>query len=129
MGCEIAAHLSLHDKEVCLAEMLSHLASDLENRSRAALLQLLKEKRVETKTERKVLAIEPGRVICSNPAGAEEEVRVDSVILALGLKPNRALVQPLKDSFKEVYVIGDCLQPRKIYQAVHEGAYAGRAIR
>jgi hypothetical protein len=37
-------------------------------------------------------------------------------------------VEPFRKNFAEVHAIGDCLEPRKIYQAVHEGAFAGRAI-
>jgi 2,4-dienoyl-CoA reductase-like NADH-dependent reductase (Old Yellow Enzyme family)/thioredoxin reductase len=128
MGCEVALHLSSLGKKVCLVEMLPHLAVDLENRSRSALLQLLKEKGVEIRTDRKVVSIEPDRVLLSGPGGRAEEVPSDSVILALGLKPNQELVQPLKENFRECHMIGDCLEPRRIYQAVHEGAFVGRAI-
>jgi hypothetical protein len=38
------------------------------------------------------------------------------------------LLKPLGESFQEIYVIGDCVEPRKIYQAVHEAAFAARAI-
>jgi pyruvate/2-oxoglutarate dehydrogenase complex dihydrolipoamide dehydrogenase (E3) component len=38
------------------------------------------------------------------------------------------LLKPLRESFKDIYVIGDCVEPRKVYQAIHEGAFAGRAI-
>jgi 2,4-dienoyl-CoA reductase-like NADH-dependent reductase (Old Yellow Enzyme family)/thioredoxin reductase len=128
MGCELAVHLALNGKKVYLAEMLPNLATDLENRSRSALLSMMAEKGVMTLTERKVLAVETGRVLLSTREHREESVAADSVILALGLKPNRALLQPLQASFQNFYVIGDCLEPRKIYQAVHEGAFAGRAI-
>jgi pyruvate/2-oxoglutarate dehydrogenase complex dihydrolipoamide dehydrogenase (E3) component len=52
----------------------------------------------------------------------------DSVILATGLAPNRELFTPLQENFPEVYAIGDCVEPRKVYQAIHEGAFAGRVI-
>ncbi len=51
-----------------------------------------------------------------------------SVMLALGLTSNQELLKPLRESFGEVYVVGDCVEPRKIYQAIHEGAFSGRAI-
>jgi 2-enoate reductase len=128
MGCEIAAYLAAQGKKVILVEMLSDLAIDLENRSRAALLQMLKKNGVEILTDRRVLGIETGYVLLTDGEQNKGEVAVDSVILALGLKPNRTLLQPLKENFKECYAIGDCLEPRRIYQAVHEGAFIGRAI-
>lgn len=128
MGCEIAAHLASGGKEVIVAEMLADPAVDLENRSRQALLQVLKERGVKIVTNRKVTGIEKDGAVLTDPQGNQLNLGVDSVVLALGLKPNRTLLQPLKKAFKEFYAIGDCLEPRKIYQAVHEGAFVGRVI-
>jgi len=128
MGCEIAAHLASLGKKVVVVEMMGGLALDLENRSRAALLHLLKERGVSTLLNWRLERIEEGRVLLSDRNRNRKEVGTDSVILALGLKPNQDLLEPLRKSFPEVQVIGDCLEPRKIYQAVHEGAFAGRII-
>ena len=128
MGCEIAAHLGALGKKVTVVEMLGDLALDLESRSRLALLQLLKERGVETLTTWKLEKIDEGGVLLSDRNSNRREVPVDSVILALGMASNQDLIQPLRENFQEVYLIGDCLEPRKIYQAIHEGAFAGRAI-
>jgi thioredoxin reductase len=128
MGCEIAAHLASMGRQVTVVEMLGSLALDLESRSRIALLQIMKKGRVETFTGWKLEKIEEGGVFLSDRNWNRREVPADSVILALGMASNQDLIQPLKENFQEVYVIGDCLEPRKIYQAIHEGAFAGRAI-
>ena len=128
MGCEIAAHLAYMGKKVTIVEMLGNLAPDLESRSRLALLQIMKKRGVETFTGWKLEKIEEGGILLSDRNWNRREVPVDSVILALGMASNQELFQPLKENFQEVYVIGDCLEPRKIYQAIHEGAFAGRAI-
>jgi len=128
MGCEIAAHLASLGKKVVVVEMMGGLALDLENRSRAALLHLLKERGVSTFLNWRLERIEDGRVLLSDRNGNRKEVGTDSVILALGLKPNQDLLEPLRKSYPEVQVIGDCREPRKIYQAVHEGAFVGRTI-
>jgi 2,4-dienoyl-CoA reductase-like NADH-dependent reductase (Old Yellow Enzyme family)/thioredoxin reductase len=128
MGCEVAAHLAVRGKKVTVVEMLNGLALDLESRSRVALLHLLKERGVSTLLNWRLDRIEEGRALLSGGNGTQKEIAADSVILALGLKANQEMLGPLKKSFPEVQVIGDCLEPRKIYQAVHEGAFAGRAI-
>jgi 2-enoate reductase len=89
---------------------------------------LLKERGVSTFLNWRLERIEEGRVLLSDRNGNRKEVGTDSVILALGLKPNQDLLEPLRKSFPEVQVIGDCREPRKIYQAIHEGAFAGRII-
>jgi 2,4-dienoyl-CoA reductase-like NADH-dependent reductase (Old Yellow Enzyme family)/thioredoxin reductase len=128
MGCEIAAYLASAGKEVTLVEMLGELATDLEPRSRLTLLQLLKERGVEVLNNWKLEKIENGYVLLVGRDGNKQEVAADSVILALGLESNQELLKPLRESFKDIYVIGDCVEPRKVYQAIHEGAFVGRAI-
>ena len=49
------------------------------------------------------------------------------VVNALSLKPNKKLFDELKNQF-EVYMVGDCIQPRKILEAIHEGFEVGRKI-
>ena len=128
MGCEIAAHLASAGKKVTLVEMVGELATDLETRARLTLLQLLKERGVKILTGWKLEKIDNGYVLLIGRDWKKQEVTTDSVILALGLTPNQELIKPLRESFSDLYVIGDCVEPRKIYQAIHEGAFAGRAI-
>jgi 2-enoate reductase len=108
--------------------MLGDLATDLEMRSRLALLQLLKERGVKILTNWKLEKIENGYVLLVSRDWEKLEVATNSVILALGLTSNQELLKPLRESFRDVYAVGDCVEPRKIYQAIHEGAFAGRMI-
>ncbi len=129
MGCEIAAHLASQGKKVTVVEMMGDLALDLiEPRARISLLQLLKERKVATMVNWKLEGIGEGKVFLADRNWNKQELAADSVVLALGLTPNRELIKPLMESFKDIQVIGDCREPRKIYQAIHEGAFAGRAI-
>ncbi len=128
MGCEMAAHLASAGKKVTLVEMVGELATDLEIRSRLTLLQLLKERGVKILTNWKLEKIENGYVLLVDRDWNKQEIATNSVILAMGLESNRELLKPLGESFQDIYVIGDCVEPRKIYQAIHEAAFAGRAI-
>ena len=128
VGCEVAAHLASLGKKVTLVEMLDDLAPDLEMRSRLALLQLLKERNVEMLTGWMLAPIKDDYALLLGRDWSERRLEVDSVVLPLGLTPSQELLKPLQENFREVYLIGDCLTPRKIYQAIHEGAFAGRAI-
>jgi 2-enoate reductase len=128
MGCEIAAHLASAGKKVTLVEIVAELATDLEPRSRLTLLQLLRERGVKTLTNWKLEKIENGYVLLVDRDWNRQEIAASSVILAMGLESNQELFKPLGESFQEIYRIGDCVEPRKVYQAIHEGAFAGRAI-
>jgi len=128
MGCEIAAHLAAQKKKVTIIEMMGELALDLEPRARLALMSLLSGGGVAMLTGRKLQRIEDGAAVVTDRDGTEKTFPGDTLVLALGLAPNQELNQAMKENFPEVHVIGDCVEPRKIYQAVHEGAFAGRAI-
>ena len=52
----------------------------------------------------------------------------DSVVTAVGNEVDAALYFALKNSGKELYRVGDCVAPRKIDMAVHEGYRAGRSV-
>ena len=51
-----------------------------------------------------------------------------TVVLAVGYKANDNLYQALKDSGKEIYLLGDAKQPSNIMHAVADGNKAGREI-
>ena len=76
----------------------------------------------------KLEKIENGYVLLVDRDWNRQEIAASSVILAMGLESNQELFKPLGESFQEIYRIGDCVEPRKVYQAIHEGAFAGRAI-
>jgi 2,4-dienoyl-CoA reductase-like NADH-dependent reductase (Old Yellow Enzyme family)/thioredoxin reductase len=128
MGSEIAAHLAKQNKKITIIEMLGELALDLEPRSRFALLSLLKQGGVDILTGWKLEAIGDGEISLIDRNWNKKVIKGDSLILALGLSANQELSQTFKDNFDKVYTIGDCVEPRKIYQAIHEGAFVGRAI-
>jgi mycofactocin system FadH/OYE family oxidoreductase 2 len=52
----------------------------------------------------------------------------DSIVLAMGNRVEDGLYRALKGKVKELYRIGDCVAPRKIDMAIHEGDKVGRAI-
>ena len=52
----------------------------------------------------------------------------DTILIAAGSQKNKELVQDLQGKVKELYVVGDCTEPRRIQNAVYEGADAGLMI-
>ncbi|MFC1933250.1 mycofactocin system FadH/OYE family oxidoreductase 2 [Chloroflexota bacterium] len=52
----------------------------------------------------------------------------DSIVLAMGNRVEDELYRALKGRVKKLYRIGDCVAPRKIDMAMHEGDKLGRMI-
>jgi 2,4-dienoyl-CoA reductase-like NADH-dependent reductase (Old Yellow Enzyme family)/thioredoxin reductase len=49
-------------------------------------------------------------------------IPADTVVLARDWKPDRSLIEDLEDRTSTIYAVGDCVEPLKIIDAVHEGA-------
>jgi 2,4-dienoyl-CoA reductase-like NADH-dependent reductase (Old Yellow Enzyme family)/thioredoxin reductase len=55
-------------------------------------------------------------------------LKADTVILAVGAKPENKLVEELRNAGLVVHTIGDCVQARDAREAIREGAEIGRTI-
>jgi NADH dehydrogenase FAD-containing subunit len=78
-------------------------------------------------TQTKVDRIDRDTVVL-NRNGERQRVRADTVVVATGSKANRELAEKLEGVITEVHVIGDCQEPRRIFEAIHEGFVAGNRI-
>jgi len=53
----------------------------------------------------------------------------DSIVVAIGFAPQTTLIERLKKEVKlKVYAAGDCVRPRKLLDAIHEGYLAAYSI-
>ncbi len=124
IGCETALHLARKGKKVVVVEMLDEAALDFNFINRGMLLDLVAEAGVEVRTGATVVAVCDSGVTVADAAGARSEIEGDTVVLALGMTPRRAAVEALKAAAPRVTVVGDCLKPRLIIDAVREGFHA-----
>ncbi|MCP4663292.1 MAG: FAD-dependent oxidoreductase, partial [bacterium] len=127
-GCDAAVDLAKQGKKVTLLELDSEIARDLNPISRGALLRVLDEVGVRVVTGHELREIIPEGVIAVDPQGGRQRFRGDTVILALGVESRKDLARELADEAPEVHVIGDCVAPRKIGEAIHEGFGAGMKL-
>ncbi len=55
-------------------------------------------------------------------------LKADTVVLAVGSRTENRLGEELSGFMPEVYTIGDCVEPRDVLAAIHEGSALGRKI-
>lgn len=127
VGCETAEFLSAMGKRVRIVEMLDSIAIDVDFRSRMFLLERLQKLGVEVFTKTKLEGISDEGIVVSKDCG-REVLKCDTVVLAVGAKPERELIDALKERVEEVYSIGDCVSPRKILEAIEEGFMIGAQV-
>jgi len=127
-GCELALYLAKQGNEVTIVEMLAELVMDIEPVTRFDMLtNELPKSGVKILTSTKVLDISDKGVTVSDDSGTESLIEADKVVLALGLKITETL-KNVEDIVSEVYTIGDSKKPRKILDAIYEGALIARLI-
>jgi 2,4-dienoyl-CoA reductase-like NADH-dependent reductase (Old Yellow Enzyme family)/thioredoxin reductase len=129
VGCETALFLAENGKKCTILEMRDDLAPDVSFIFvKPALMEKLTEFNIKWFIGMKVVEITNDGAVCVDRNGQKKTFEGDTVILAVGLKPVDSLVEELRGKTKEIYPIGDCVKPRKVYQAIHEASLIARRI-
>jgi 2,4-dienoyl-CoA reductase-like NADH-dependent reductase (Old Yellow Enzyme family)/thioredoxin reductase len=127
IGCETADFLAAMHKQVTIVEILEDLAIDMGPLAKMPLLKRLRERGVNIYTNTTVEEISE-RGVSAKVDGKRIKLGAESIILATGSKSNGELAKQLAKEIGELYVIGDCVEPRKVYDAIHEGFQVGLKI-
>ena len=128
VGCETAEFLSQRGKDVTIVEMLADIALDIGMYNRPYLMERLAQWGVKAITGVQVKEITDDGVVVEKEGRRETISGFDTVILAMGVKPVNKLADQLKGKVAEVYVIGDAAEPRRVVDAISEGAEIARKI-
>jgi len=130
VGCETALWLAQKKKDVTIIEMLPELMTgsiSVPRMNRYMLQDMLVLNKVKIMTNARAVEIaKDGIVVSIN--GKKKPVKADTVVLAVGLKPDNPLAPQLNGRFPKLYTIGDCREPRNIMGAIWDGYEVGRNI-
>lgn len=124
-GCDAAVDLAGRGRRVTLVERNREVARDLNHISRAALVSKLEEHGVECLTDHEVVGFTDEGVAVRDAGEEERMIAAHTVVLATGVKARGELLAALKGRVAEIYAVGDCLKPRKVGEAIHEGYRVG----
>jgi pyruvate/2-oxoglutarate dehydrogenase complex dihydrolipoamide dehydrogenase (E3) component len=133
VGCEAAEFLAKKGKKIVLVEMLGEIAVEATGDTRKYLIGKLTGLPVDIRKKTTAKKITEGGILCSID-GKEEFIHGEAVVLALGAKPNRTLLQSLdirngclKVGEKSIRILeaGDCVRVRTAVEAFSEGFEAG----
>lgn len=123
-GAQTAELLAEHGHDVTIVEMLGAIAEEAAVADRELLLDRLRERGVKMLTETKIMKIEKDRIFVER-LGGQDELPADTVVVCLGAKPNDSLAADLRQVLPQVFVVGDAAEPRRVTEAMVEGAIAG----
>jgi 2,4-dienoyl-CoA reductase (NADPH2) len=89
---------------------------------------LVKQLNIKVYPEAAPLGIDNGSVKIRDKDGNEINLPADLVVLAGPVVPNQELVNELEYFCDELYLLGDAMIPRSLYNAIHDGYKLGARI-
>lgn len=135
IGCEVALWLSDDkEKDISVIEMTQGIMTGGEFQPAPPNEQFMVEAfdfrdNIHVYTRTKVMGFDEGTVHVKTKKVGEQDIPVDTVIISIGLKPQRALYEELRQTMgKNVYLVGDAENPGNILTAVQKAAEVAKSI-
>lgn len=128
IGLETAEFLEKTGHEVIVVEKLNRIGSDMGLTVRPAIMNRLIRSSINVFNKAEVKAVS-GKDVTIDRDGDIITLRdVDSIVISVGVEPNRVLQKELKKGSFKVHVIGNCSREGAIMEAVADGAEVGRRV-
>ncbi|MFH1651963.1 MAG: FAD-dependent oxidoreductase [Chloroflexota bacterium] len=128
-GAQVGLWLAEQGKEVTFVEERPAFMMGVWLTDKAVYAERFAKQKVTPLTGTRLTAIKEKSVAVIDKEGKPREIPTDSVVLALGLAPNPQLQEELSgEKGLEVHGVGDCVFPRKIFEAIRTGFSTARRI-
>lgn len=127
IGCEIANMLAANGKKVTILEMLERIGLDIGPTERFITLMALRQKGVSLEASARAVEVtETG--VNAVTKGSITFFAGDTIILAAGMEPDDGLAHRLAGKVPEFYTVGDCVDPKRIGEAIKSAYRAALGI-
>jgi len=132
--CDVALYLVEQGKKVTLLfpgdmmEMMVAVAMVNSATDMLAIWEQMVVKGVEAVYSTEFQEITDAGVVAADPEGKEATYAADTVIVPPVFTPNDSLAKTLAGMGMNVHSVGDCVEPRRILNAIHEGHAIARAL-
>jgi 2,4-dienoyl-CoA reductase (NADPH2) len=128
-GCELAEFLVKRGRKVTIVDTATILGEGMINHLRLQLFWWFRKKGVTMLSGvKEYVAITNKGLRVLIAEGYIRTIEADSIIPAVPMEPDTALLRNLEGRVPEVYAIGDCHEPKLIVDAIADGFRVGRAI-
>ena len=128
VGCETALHLVEQGKNVTIMRRGMELAAKVSSPIKVPLIRRLQFKGASVLTGIEYEEVTNAGVVVRTGAGERKMVEADTIVLAAGARPNTELLDSIKKKLSRIFLVGDCVEPRGIREAVDDGYQAGLAV-
>jgi 2-enoate reductase len=122
VGSETALLLGKQGKKVTITTRQSEIGQGLSTEMKRAYFSLLANLPITTITKVRLEEVTADGAVVGTFYGEKTALKADTIVIAGGFKPHLKLWDELSQVPQlEVYAIGDCVEPRSAYDAIHEG--------
>ncbi len=128
VGCETADYLAQKGKKVTIVRRGPSVAANVNPRARDNLLARLSKNGVTMLTGVRYEEITDKGLVITDKEGQRKNIKADTIVLATGATQNTELATELERQDIALQLIGDCVRPGKIVDAIRDGARVGREI-
>ena len=130
VGCEVAYFLAEKGNDVTLIFPESEPAPDVAYPDmKKLLLKKLEENKVKIEVGvRQFREITSKGIALVDKEGKELFIEAAIIVLATGARPQSTFARSLGREIPELYEVGDCVETRRILEAIHDGAEAALKI-
>jgi len=128
VACETADYLAQKGKIVTIMRRGPSMAANLNPRARDNLLARLTRNGVTMLTSVRYEEITDRGLVITDKEGNRQNIEADTVVLATGAIQNTELATQLEGQDITLHLIGDCVTPGKIIDAIRDGARVVREI-
>ena len=128
VACETADYLAQKGKIVTIMRRGPSMAANLNPLARDNLLARLTRNGVTMLTSVRYEEITDRVLVITDKEGTRQNIEADTVVLATGAIQNTELATQLEGQDITLHLIGDCVTPGKIIDAIRDGARVGREI-
>lgn len=116
VGCETGLHLAKLGHHVTVIDPLMRMAHESCGKYRNALIHEMEKCQMKSLVKTRCREVRPDGVLVENACGEEQFLPADTVVFALGMRPN------LDPALADMGIpIGDCDSPAKVAEAVKAG--------
>lgn len=122
-GAQTAEYLATKGHPVTIVEASDEIAVDAPLAERALLLQRLADLGVSMRLHTRIVEFSAGTIVIQQE-DAQETLKADTVLVCMGSRAENNLATALAGKIEHIVVVGDAREPRRVTEAVAEGALA-----
>ncbi len=127
IGCETAVYLAQKGHKLTVIELFPDILTDMHHTNRNMLLKMMADNNVQVLTNTRTVQVMADGILVKKD-DHDRFLPAESLVLAAGMRSCNELQEALTGKVTRLYAIGDCVEPRRIINAIWDAFHTVREI-